>query len=225
MTPYRSTEFEIEHFEPCADLSRPATVSLAAVVTDVSCSRCSGPYEHAAPGADGPGHPEVGDAYCFPAGDTHGVLDTAPDELTGCLDNVSQNGDLDFDGAPYWPEWPTGSSATALFPASFVQSPPLTKGDQYQQFSFQTDVGLSESTCEIGSSAGCAVPPPNAPGAFYPYWSTVTSPGGCAIEFGNVSTGPGVNAFSGVAQYGTDQAGRLGYPEFETSRYPNSCQT
>ena len=44
--------------------------------------------------------------------------------MTGCEDNYFQNGDLDFDGSPYWPEWPTGAQPTATFPGSFVQQLP-----------------------------------------------------------------------------------------------------
>lgn len=220
-----STGFEIGHFESCTALGQPATLSVAPGVTDVYYNQCPGPYERTAPGADNPNSPEVGDAFCFPAGDTHGVLNTAPDLLTGCMDNFYQNGDLDFDGTAYWPEWPTGATPTRLLPASFVQSPPLTRGEPYPWFSFQTDVALSEvATCTPSTLSGCAVPPPNAPGRFYPYWSTVTGSAGCGIEFGNVSDGPGVNAFGGDAQYGTNQLAQIGYAEFESGLHPNTCQ-
>ena len=49
------------------------------------------------------GGPEAGEANCYPRGRTHPGYDgpgtsTAPDQATGCQDNVYQNGDLDFDG-------------------------------------------------------------------------------------------------------------------------------
>jgi len=47
---------------------------------------------------------------------------------------------------------------------------------------------------------------------------------GCVIEFGNVTSGEGVNSFGGDAQYGTNQVARLGYPEFESQLYNNTCQ-
>jgi hypothetical protein len=215
-----STEFEIGHFTPCTSLSEPGTVEFAPGIKDTFWNNCQGPYEASA----GPDNktPEISDAFCFPAGDTHGVLHTGPDLITGCLDNYAQNGDLDFDGSAYWPEWPTGSQPTAKYPGSFVQRLPSSGGAQYTQFFLQTDTALSESTCEP-SGTGCAIPAPNSPGKFYPYWSRVTANGSCALEFGNVSTGAGVNNFGGAAQYGTNMEATLGYPEFEGPVMSNLC--
>ncbi|HEY4830634.1 MAG TPA: hypothetical protein VIH85_27955, partial [Solirubrobacteraceae bacterium] len=167
---------------------------------------------------------------------------TAPDTTTGCLDNFEQNGDLDFDGTPYWPEWPVSANPTAKLPGSFVEDLPTTGNRQYSAYYIQTDLALSESTCSgsnyaNGSStpAGCAVPAPNSPGQFYPYWSRVSTGGqgsggygnnsgpGCVLEFGNVSSGPGVNDLGKDAQYGTDQQSTLGYPQFIGPIEPNTC--
>jgi hypothetical protein len=210
-----STEYEIGHFEPCTSVSKPATLTLGPGETDTYYNLCQGPYETAAPGGDGSHKAEVSDAPCYMQGDTHGPLNSAPDTVTGCYEAYYQNGDLDFDGTPYWADWPTGTSATK-FPASFAQSLPTTNGAQYSQFQIQTDVALSESTCP-GSGSGCAVPPPNAPGSFYPYWSRVGS--SCTVEFGNVTTGD----LGGVSQYGSDQYASLGYPEFMGPVLPNTC--
>jgi hypothetical protein len=218
-----STEFEIGHFTPCTSVERPAPLQLGSHVTDTYWNVCTGPYEATAPGGDGPSVPEVSDALCYPAGDTHGSQRSAPDTVTGCLDDLKQNGDLDFDGSPYWPEWPVGPKATATYPASFVQSPPTSGGSPYPQFFVQTDVALSESTCSGTTAAGCAVPPPDAPGAFYPYWTRQAIGQSCVIEFGNVSTGPGVDDLGRDAQYGSDQVAVLGYPEFEGPVLPNTC--
>ena len=96
--------------------------------------------------------------------------------MTGCQDNIFQNGDLDFDGTPYWPEWPTGNIPT-MYPSTFVEKFPTRTAGRTRKFFFQTDVALSESTCLGntlpgcgGTPAGCTVPPPG-PGSFYPYWS------------------------------------------------------
>ena len=87
----------------------------------------------------------------------------------------------------------------------------------------QTDIALSESTCSgTTSTAGCSVPPAG-PGDFYPYWSRVTSPHGCTLEFGNVSSGRGVNDYGQDAQYGSDQIATLGYPEYEGPVMSNNC--
>jgi hypothetical protein len=213
-----STEYETGHFEPCSALRERFTISLGAGVTDVSWDKCLGVYENSAPGGDNSTSPEAGDALCYPINDTHGALASAPDTITGCTTGFVQNGDLDFEGSPYWSEWPMGSAATAKYPASFVQSFPTSAGRDYQRFYLQTDVALSESTCNSTANwSGCTVPPVNAPGAFYPFWSLVKNAHGvCSIEFGNVASGPGVDDMGADLQYGTDQIFRIGYPEFES---------
>src|ERR1039458_2819048 len=218
-----STEYETGHFEPCTSLTDQSVFTPFAGVSDTYWTTCHGPYESA--GAPDRGGPELSDAFCFPVGDTHGDLHSAPNTITGCEDDVAQNGDLDFDGSPYWPEWPTGTAPTANFPGSFVEALPTTADHQYSQFFIQTDLALSESTCSATSTEGCSVPPPNAPGAFYPYWTRVSSGGTCTLEFGNVSSGSGVNDFGKFAQYGSDQIAKLGYPEFEGPVQNNTCTT
>jgi hypothetical protein len=219
-----STEYEIGHFEPCTSLSGAGQLNYGSF-TDTFYKVCNGPYENAAPGGDGSGVPETSDSYCYPQGDTHGVQTAAPDEMSGCLANFPQNGDLDFDGSSYWPEWPTGAQATPSLPGSFVQSPPSSRGRQYRQFFFQTDVALSESTCNpLSSPGGCSALPPGAPGQFYPYWSLINNKGACTIEFGNVSTGANVNDYHGFDQYGKNQFKSIGYSEIESSVHANACK-
>ena len=164
---------------------------------------------------------------CYPQGDTHPNYDglgtsTAPVQVSHCQDNVFQNGDLDFDGTPYWKEWPTGLRPN-LNPSSFLEQFPTTNGRPYPQFFFQTDIALSESTCTPDHLSGCTVPPAG-PGGFYPYWTQLQ--GGlsfCAFEFGNVSAGFGLNTYGKDAQYGTNQFATLGYPEFEGPVHNNTC--
>ena len=160
---------------------------------------------------------------CFQHGDTHHGY-AQPDEVTGCLAAYFQNGDLDFDGTPYWPDWPTSLTATNV-PSSFVQQEPTTSsGTAYSSFQFMTDIALSESTCSVSTPAGCAVPPPNAPGGFYPYWTLADTSGTCTWEFGNMArAGPGRQSFNRRAQYGTNQQSVLGYPLFESALHTNSC--
>ncbi len=212
-----STQFEIGHFEACTSLSDPKTFTINGG-TDPYFDRCHGPYEQSAPGGDGSKGPETGDGFCFLKGDTHpGLGGAAPDTITGCLANADQNGDLDFDGSPYWPDWPTGTSA-GPFPSTFQQQSPRTVGGAtYPQFVFQTDAALSESTCSGQAPSGCAVPAPNAPGNFYPYW---TRAGACTWEFGNVSSGA---TYGKDAQYGTNRLATLGYPEIISNPRPNPC--
>jgi hypothetical protein len=221
------TAVELGHFTPCASVTDPFPFFLAPGVTDTVWGSCTGPYEDTAPGADGSGQVEPSDAPCYPAGDTHPVIpgNHDPDEVTGCADAFFQNGDLDYDGSPYWPEWPTGTSPTALYPSSFTQSPPTSHGHPFDQFFIQSNVAAGESTCPPpGTSAsGCAIPPPTAPGAFYPYWSEAQHKGTCAIEFGNITGAPGVTDFGKATQYGTNQVAKLGYPIFQGALMSDDC--
>jgi hypothetical protein len=101
---------------------------------------------------------------------------------------------------------------------------PASAGRQYSRFFIQTDVALSESTY-TRKGEHCAVPPPTAPGQFYPYWSRATSVGACSILFGNVSSSPGINDLGKDAQYGTDQVKTFGYNEFIGPILNNACKT
>ena len=228
-----STVFETGHWEPCTSLSDPVANTLDPNDGSTMYNVCSSPYENA------PGilrtSAEIGNAVCFAAGDTHPGYDgpgtkTQPDSMTGCQDDLYQNGDLDFVGPPYYRgSWPTGPAPTSRVPSSFVESFPTTNGQQYSQFHFQTDIALSEWECGGGSyadasssAAGCTVPP-QGPGDFYPYWSQSQSYGGCALEFGNVSAD--VTTFGQDKQYGTDQFAKYGYPQFIGRTYNNPCAT
>jgi hypothetical protein len=222
-----STEFETGHWEACTSLSDPIANPFDPNDGSTVYNQCNGPYEDAGP--PDVNTPETGDAFCWYAGDTHPGFDgvgtsSAPDTTTGCEVDLFQNGDLDFDGTPYWKEWPTGSAPTRLFPSSFVEQFPTTNGSPYSQYFYQTDIALSEYQCGGGyysnaasTSAGCTVPPVG-PGGFYPYW---TQPGGsCSLLFGNVSSGV---TFGQDKQYGTDQFATLGYPEFIGPTHNNPC--
>jgi hypothetical protein len=126
--------------------------------------------------------------------------------VTGCQEFYAQNGDLDFDGTPYWADWPDGTKPDT-FPSTFLEGAPTTVGGaSYSQFQFQADVALSESTC-----AG-----PAGPGAFYPYW---TSSSACAWEFGSTTNG---NALGKDGQHRTGQFATLGDQEFASGLFPNT---
>ena len=226
-----STEFETGHWEPCTSLSDEITNPFDPNDTGGTYNECSGPYENAGPPDSTT--PEAGEALCYNAGDTHPGYDgpgtsTSPDQMTGCQDNVFQNGDLDFDGTPYWTEWPT-SIFPNKYPSTFIEQFPTSGGTQYSQFFFQTDIALSESTClgnsiaAGGTSSGCTVPP-QGPGGFYPYWSGVHVGSFCALEFGNVSSAPFLTNFGKDAEYGQNQFSTLGYPEFEGATRNNPCR-
>jgi hypothetical protein len=189
-------------------------------VTDRAWATCSGPYESAAP-EDDENSPEFTDAPCYPAGDTHGTLAKgSPNRLTGCPAYVA-GGDLDFDGTPYWRQWPTGPTRTATLPAPFHINSPTTGNPAtiYDKFQFQTDLGfVEETTCNPGTPQGCAVPPPNAPGNFYPFWTQAGSGATCNWQFGRVLTG---RTFGGDKQYGTVDPTL--FPEIRSKFIPNTC--
>jgi hypothetical protein len=218
-----SMAYEIGHFIPCTAVTQPQTIPLPSGASDTFWNSCSGPYENSAPGGDGGSQPEASDAFCFPKGDTHGGLATnIPDTITGCEDNLFQNGDLDFDGSGYWKEWPTATTANT-YPSTFAISPPVTGTSQYSQFQFQTDAAFSEqTTCNPGTPQGCVVPPPNAPGNFYPYWTLVSTTGtsgtACTWEFGNMANG---TTFGKDAQYGSIIAPT--FPDLVSAPHTNTC--
>jgi hypothetical protein len=217
-----STEFETGHWESCTSLTEPISNPFDPGDTGGTYNECHGPYEKA--GGKDKGSAETADGLCYKAGDTHSGYDgagtsTAPDQATGCQDNYEQNGDLDFDGSPYWTEWPTGTTP-GLYPSTFVESYPTTGGAQYSRFLFQTDIALSEYECTSTTLSGCTVPP-DGPGNFYPYWSATEVSGQCVLEFGNVWSD--VNTFGKDAQYGTNQFETLGYPEFIGKSHSTAC--
>jgi hypothetical protein len=228
------TQFETGHWEPCTRLLEPFTFTTADFgfpgATDKAWNECLGPYESA--GGPDDTSPEAGDALCYPAGYTHGSLHTPPDTTTGCQDEFFQNGDLDFDGSPYWTEWPT-STTPGIHPSSFVESSPTTTGRQYTEFFLQTDLALSEASCPGntvgGSGSGKCVVPPPGPGQFYPYWTRVTKTTAkgpvCTWEFGNVSSVPGARSttYGKFRQYGTVQTAKYGYPQFIGPTRSNTC--
>jgi hypothetical protein len=215
-----STEYETGHWEACTSLSQPSKISLGMGISDTFWNSCAGPYENSDKDQDGGSSPETGDALCYPKGDTHGTQGSNPDTVTGCLANYYQNGDLDFDGQPYWKDWPTGTTPTSKLPSSFTEDPPTTNGHQYQKFLFTTDIALSEYECGPDSLGKCTVPP-DGPGHFYPYWSLAKSGGTCSIYFGDVSSG--VNDFGKDAQYGTNRYQKWGYPQFASGTHANTC--
>jgi hypothetical protein len=208
-----STQFEIGHFEPCSRLTQPFSVNeVIPGFTDVSWNKCHGPYENAAP--PGSEKTEPAEGFCYPRGDTH-IGQAPPNIVTGCL-AIFSGGDLDFDGSPYWADWPN-STVPNTFPSTFKQRPPTTAGGAtYSRFQIQTDTALSEASCQFPDPSGCKVPPPGAPGNFFPYWTLTRS---CVLEFGNMTNG---NTFGKQAQYGTIHPA-LGYAELLGPIMRNPC--
>jgi hypothetical protein len=186
------TQFEIGHFEPCQSVTGAQQFTTNAF-TDTFWTNCIGPYEV---GAE---HPEfeLDDSPCYRKGDTHGGT-VPPNVVTGCDVFFGAIGDLDYDGTPYYPDWPT-STTPGRFPAAFQQAQPTSAGHTYQQIQFETDVAATEHGCNLTNGAGCVLPPPG-PGHFYPYWTLAGETGlGCTWQFGEVRNG---QTFGGDTQYG-----------------------
>ena len=202
-----NSQYEIGHFEPCTALSGKVTSG-----GDTSFTNCSGPYDTAAENAN----LEPDDAPCYPFGDTHHGK-AAPNLVTGCDVFTDAIGDLDYDGTPYYPDWPN-SVTPDRFPSTFQVFQPFTShGQGYPQIQFVTDNSATqfETNCDVTTGANCVLPPPG-PGNFYPYFTLARVGYACVWEFGNVRNG---NTFGGDAQYGSVGPGTLG--AFASAIQPN----
>ncbi|MBV9822935.1 MAG: hypothetical protein JO144_11910 [Actinobacteria bacterium] len=186
--------YEIGHFTPCTSLHGFAPVPVGSY-HDPSWKFCRGPYEDAGPPDGSKPSGEPNDAPCFKAGDTHGPLRSAPDLVTGCT-----GADLDYDGTSYWSDWPDSLTPGMAPSALTIRQPTTVNGTRYAQMQFLTDNPATNNRCSTAHPAGCVVPPPQAPGEFYPYWTQATVNDACVWEFGQLHNG---NTFGGDKQYGT----------------------
>ncbi len=114
---------------------------------------------------------EYSDALCMPKGPRpvtiNGVTSVADWPVAGCQQDFFQNGDLDFNGTSYQPDWPDGQGN---HPTSFEYLGPFTNGTTpYPNVQFETDVLASEAFCNVLTGLGCTVPPVGA--NFYPFWT------------------------------------------------------
>jgi hypothetical protein len=195
--PYEiNSEFEIGHFEACTSVRGKATISIGKF-TDTYYKHCAGPYEAAKDSGDAF---EPNDSPCYKAGDTHHGT-AAPNLMTGCDVFFGAIGDLDYDGSPYWPDWPD-STTPNTFPSTFQQQQPTTTGGvPYRGVQFMTDSSATQfnTNCNLETGSGCVLPP-KGPGNFYPFWTQAQVNGDCVWEFGNMKNG---NDFGGDAQYGS----------------------
>ncbi|HXP21462.1 MAG TPA: hypothetical protein VN840_17605 [Streptosporangiaceae bacterium] len=211
-----NNQFEIGHFEPCTSLSGPAKITIGSF-TDTYFKHCAGPYESA---ADTGKSFEPDDAPCYPAGDTHGGT-VQPNIVTGCDVFFDAIGDLDYDGTPYYPDWPNSLTA-GRFPSPFLQQQPTTVGGRrYSAIQFMTDSSATQfnTNCNLETGSGCVLPP-KGPGHFYPFWTLAKVGGRCVWEFGNMRNG---NSYGGDAQYGRVGPGTIGAFVGPILRNPRSC--
>jgi hypothetical protein len=152
---------------------------------------------------------EFADGFCFKKGTRTAFIDGSPvtevSRANECFQFRYQNGDLDYDGQSYLPDWPDGSPN---HPTTFQYLGPFTKGGHtYPQIQFETDSPGSQHLCNTTTGAGCQAPPISA--KFYPFWSLSPLFGGmgghsagCVWNFGNDQPNT-VADFGKDAQYGT----------------------
>ena len=197
-----NSEYEIGHWEPCTSVSGPGTFTLGSF-KDTFFKHCAGPYETA---PDSGKSFEPNDSPCYPKGDTHGGT-AAPNVVTGCDVFFGAIGDLEYDGSPYWADWPHAVSP-GPFPSSFLQQQPTSGGHTYPQIQFMTDTSATEfnTGCDLATGSGCVLPP-KGPGNFFPFFTQAKVDGACVWEFGNMLNG---NTFGGDKQYGKVGPGTVG---------------
>jgi hypothetical protein len=163
---------------------------------------------------------EFSDGSCFPKGTrvvmVNGKAEKEHAPVAGCLDNLFQNGDLDFDGTGYQSNaWPNGSPNQ---PTAFRYIGPFdAAGNPYPQIQFESDVPGSEFLCNTTTGLNCDVKPLGS--KFYPFWSLNNTQriagagaphGACVWNFGNVLPGVTKQAFGKDAQYGVSDVARYG---------------
>jgi hypothetical protein len=230
---------EIGHFESCNSVSNSLPVSIDNGGSEGPDATGQGPCDpttflcdnSTTEGVNGPvacptndastgALCEFSDAACFPKGNRpvtiNGTLVEEHYPIAGCLDNVFQNGDLDFDGTSYQANtWPDG---TGNHPTAFRYIGPFTTGGKpYPQIQFETDAPASESLCDTATGTDCVLKPLGSD--FYPFFSLnntqrlsgVGAPrGACVWNFGNVLPGVTNQTFGKDAQYGASDVARFG---------------
>jgi hypothetical protein len=88
-----------------------------------------------------------------------------------------------------------------MFPSPLTITPPTTAGGKlYPRMQFLTDNPATNNRCSAAHPGNCVVPPPQAPGHFYPYWTQAKVSGSCVWEFGQMRNG---DSFGKDKQYGT----------------------
>ena len=226
---------EIGHFESCSGVAHPLGLLPYDPQTywtcmggrepggtgegpcDFSTGTCTNPTtEGGGSCPSGAFNCELSDALCAPAGPRPvtllGQTEIWSWPVAGCEQNITQNGDLDFDGNAYTPNWPDGSPN---HPTSYKYTGPFdAAGNSYPSVQFETDLAASENDCNTVTGAGCTVPPHAA--AFYPFWTIgkqapITGRrAACLWNFGNTIPGVTTNNFGRQAEYGTPNTARFG---------------
>ena len=154
---------ETGHFQYCASV-------------DTTTGRCL-----VAGGRDAGSPADADDRGCFAASQ----LPAGSVPVSGCLGT-----DSDFDGVPYFNNWP-GTLANPAQDRQIHAQPirftsPVTNGvRQFERVAFEADLPRIENAvtpaCDRTTGANCVNPPPGA--AFYPFFTTHQSLGGVACNW------------------------------------------
>jgi hypothetical protein len=155
------------------------------------------------------GHFEAPDTASDLSADEDAPCFTGP-MIPGCLGS-----DSDFDGYPYQPVWPDG---TSNHPTPNYLNSPRSGGSAYPIVRFETDLPRIEEAnnegglaCDHHTGTGCSNPPP---GAFYPWYHLLKAPsGGCAWALTNdMPTDQTISNFGGeVAGWGPLETTNYGF--------------
>ncbi|HSR24929.1 MAG TPA: hypothetical protein VLW53_15350 [Candidatus Eisenbacteria bacterium] len=155
-------------------------------------------------GHDAGSPPDADDVGCFAASQ----LPAGSVQVSGCLGT-----DFDFDGVPYFNNWP-GTLANPGQDRKFHAQPirftsPVTNGfTQFDRVAFEADLPRIElqvaNPCNRTTGANCVNPPPGAD--FYPFFTTHESAGGLACNWqeGGAHIPGTANTFGGssTTEYG-----------------------
>jgi hypothetical protein len=178
---------------------------------------------------------EFSDGYCFKQGARTAFVNGSPvtevARANECFQDRLENGDLDYDGQAYLPDWPNGSPN---FPTSFAYVGPFqANGQPYPEIQFETDAAGSENLCNTATGAGCTAPPISA--KFYPFWSLSPSSNGlgagatrCVWNFGSDQPNT-LDDFGQTGQYGMPNLARYGGTLISAPapnpQFAGACQT
>ena len=107
--------------------------------------------------------------------------------MTGCAVFFDAIGDLDYDGSPYYRDWPDSDRLRVPDPVPAAAADHY--GRAYPRLQFVTDTSATEfnTKCNLNTGTGCVMPP-KGPGHFYPFFTKARVGGRCVWEFGNMTT-------------------------------------
>jgi len=163
-------------------------------------------------GHDAGSAPDADDVFCFAASQ----LPPGSVPVSGCLGT-----DFDFDGVPYFNNWP-GTLANAaqdrkVHPQPIRFTSPVTGGfRQFERVAFEADLPRIEdrvaTPCNRTTGANCVNPPPGAD--FYPIFTTHRSLGGraCNWQEGGAHIPGTADTFGGTSATEYGQLLTLTYP-------------